>query len=438
MKRFIRLFSIFLLGGLLIIFFIAVYFYPRVCSVDKLFDGIASLLVIFTVFAFGFAVFLSNREEKVYKYLRDVVDDLKNSKEPEFPHFNDRELVKLFSGIKEIYKTLKRNNLIIEEEKNKLKFVINSIDDGILLLNKGNLELLNKKACELLGIKDSSGNIIDLLSNHLFVNVFEEILKSDKLEKEIESQGRWFFIKSITLDDRKLVVIRDITKQKNYALLKAKFFEDASHELKTPITSILGYSETLLGGGIDEKMSLKFFGYIHQNAKNLAELVEDILTLHRLEKQKEPIKGECNLSNILDELKISFGNLAKKKGIDFMVEIEDKSVSVPCGYIKSILWNLVDNAIKYTDNGHVKIECKSSNSEFTIIVEDTGSGISQKHLPYIFDRFYTTQKGRNRRISGTGLGLSIVKHIVQLYGGSIDVKSEPLKGSKFTIKIPYA
>ncbi len=434
MKRFINLFSIFLAGELIIIFIIALYFYLNINSVDDFLNGIALFLIIFTTLAFVFAIFLSSREERVYKYLKNVIDDLKESREPKFPQLNDRELIRIFSGIKEIYRTLKKNSIEIENEKDKLRFVINSMDDGVILLEKENIELINSAALDFLGIKDKSGNIIDLLSNHIFVDVFGEVLNKDRFEKEILIFSRWLLVKSISLNDKKLVIIRDITKQKNYAILKAKFFEDASHELKTPITSIMGYAETLLDDDIDEQLRKRFLEYIYQNAQNLSELVDDILTLHRLEKQKEPAKGSCNLADISEELNISFRSLAKEKGIDFIVNAEQKIVPIACSYLKSILWNLVDNAIKYTEKGHITVTCRCDNSHLILQVEDTGIGISPEHLPYIFDRFYTTQKSRNRRISGTGLGLAIVKHIVQLHNGSIDVKSKPSQGSVFTIK----
>ena len=436
MKRFIKLFNILLTGELVIISIIALYFYSKVCSADDLLNGLAILLIIFTAIAFVLAIFLSNREEKAYRYLESVIDDLKESREPKFPQLNDRELIRIFSGIKEIYKILKKNSIEIENEKDKLRFVINSMDDGVILLEKENIELINSAALDFLGIKDKSGNIIDLLSNHIFVDVFGEVLNKDRFEKEILIFSRWLLVKSISLNDKKLVIIRDITKQKNYAILKAKFFEDASHELKTPITSIMGYAETLLDDDIDEQLRKRFLEYIYQNAQNLSELVDDILTLHRLEKQKEPTKGSCNLADISEELNISFRSLAKEKGIDFIVNAKQKIVPIACSYLKSILWNLVDNAIKYTEKGHITVTCRCDDSHLILQVEDTGIGISPEHLPYIFDRFYTTQKSRNRRISGTGLGLAIVKHIVQLHNGSIDVKSKPSQGSTFTIKIP--
>ncbi len=435
MKRFINLFSIFLTGELIIILIIALYFYSRFDSADDLLNGIAFFLIIFTALAFALAIFLSSREERAYKYLKNVIDDLKESKEPKFPQLNDRELIRIFSGIKEIYKILKKNSIEIEDDKDKLRFVINSMDDGVILLEKENIELINRAASDFLGIKDKSGNIIDLLSNHTFVDVFSEILSKGRFERDISILGRWFFVKSISLNDKKLVIIRDITKQKNYAILKAKFFEDVSHELKTPITSIMGYAETLLDGDIDEQLRKRFLEYIYKNAQNLSELVDDILTLHRLEKRKEPTKGSCNLADISEELNISFRSLAKEKGIDLIVNAEQKVVPIACSYLKSILWNLVDNAIKYTEKGYITVTYRCDNSNLILKVEDTGVGISPKHLPYIFDRFYTTQKSRNRRMSGTGLGLAIVKHIVQLHNGSIDVKSKPSEGSVFTIKM---
>lgn len=401
-------------------------------------NSVSLLFIFLTALSFAASFIITQNSTKVYQSLERIVDDIRYGRKPLFPKFKDMSINKLFFGVKEIYKLLENRQKRIEEDKERLSSIISSMNEGLILLNEsGSIELVNPEAVELLGcgLKQKSNFFADC-SNYIVLNAFQKILKDNLNIYELELNEKYLSIKTQFVKGKRLVLISDMTQHKKYDIMKAQFFADASHELKTPIASILGYSETLISNGdIEDSVRNKFLNYIYINAKDLNELIEDILKLHRLETAKKRKKGSCRIKEICDELNVAFLSGAKKKGLLFILKCEDLTVKIPKEYMKSILWNLADNAIKHTEQGRICVRCYKDDKELVLEVEDTGSGIDEKHRDRIFERFYTTQKGRNKSLSGTGLGLSIVKHIVHLYNGNIEVKSEVGKGSLFRIKL---
>jgi len=222
--------------------------------------------------------------------------------------------------------------------------------------------------------------------------------------------------------------------------MREQFVANVSHELKTPLTSIKGFSETLKYVE-DKKNREKFLQIINDEADRLTRLINDILVLSNIEKQKqELIKEEINLNELIEKVYCLVKKSAEDKNIK--INIVGEKVSVLIGnkdkYNQMII-NLIDNAIKYTEpNGEINIGTKQDKDNIIFWVEDTGVGISKEHLDRIFERFYRVDKARSRAEGGTGLGLAIVKHIVLGINGKIEVKSEPKKGTKFIVKIPLS
>lgn len=317
--------------------------------------------------------------------------------------------------------------------------VLFNMRQGIILSDeKGFVNLYNPAAETLLKQKlKNNFNVFEDWKNHTLITFFGDIYKKSKFGKVFDVDEKRFLFNVLDLNGKKLIVITDISKEEAYQKMKSRFFADASHELKTPITSILGYAETLLDNpDIDKATKKKFLNYIYKNAVSLNELVEDILELHRIEQTKRPIGKKTNIKEIVEELKTIFIKQTENKNLKFMVDYEEIIVPFAQEHVKSILWNLIDNAIKYTEKGHIRVLCQKKDKFFIIKVEDTGKGIKERHKQRIFERFYTAEEGRTKRTGGTGLGLAIVKHIVQLYDGEIDLKTEVNKGSCFTVKLP--
>ncbi|MEW5817616.1 MAG: ATP-binding protein, partial [Spirochaetota bacterium] len=238
-----------------------------------------------------------------------------------------------------------------------------------------------------------------------------------------------------------LLVLNDITQLKNLEKVRKDFVANVSHELKTPITSIKGFVETLYNGAIDQREdALHFLEIISKHADRLNSIIDDLLSLSRLEQQDyaaldlEPVSVQ---QIVKGAIQICLGK-ARNKNISIELECDDfVRASVNALLIEQAIVNLIDNSIKFSEAGSViYIHCSRKPPFVEISVKDSGCGIPQKDLPRIFERFYRVDKSRSRALGGTGLGLAIVKHIASAHKGEVFVESEPGVGSIFTIKVP--
>ncbi len=224
--------------------------------------------------------------------------------------------------------------------------------------------------------------------------------------------------------------------------VRRDFVANVSHELKTPITSIKGFVETLLDGAIDDPVQTRrFLEIIAKHSDRLNAIINDLLTLSRLEEDDEKRKlsfEERHLKPVLVSAVELSKIKAEEKQIIIGLDCDEKiTAKINSALIEQAVLNLVDNAIKYSqENSKVQISAQKSGSEILIAVGDRGCGIEKEHLPRIFERFYVVDKARSRKLGGTGLGLSIVKHISGVHGGYVTVESSPGKGSSFTIHLP--
>lgn len=221
--------------------------------------------------------------------------------------------------------------------------------------------------------------------------------------------------------------------------IRQEFFSNASHELKTPITSISGYTELLESGMIvDPAMQKDFLMRIKKETANMTGLINDILMISRLEANETTAsKSEVRMSLVLDDVLSSMKPLAAEAEVFIIPQCETFSIEADPQQMKELLGNLISNAIKYNrPGGKVWVTIEKIGDEMIIRVKDNGIGIPKEDLPRIFVRFYRVDKGRNKKMGGTGLGLSIVKHIVQFNGGTIEVFSQPNEGTEFVVNLP--
>jgi len=240
-----------------------------------------------------------------------------------------------------------------------------------------------------------------------------------------------------------ILVFHDITELRRLEQIRQDFVANVSHELRTPISSIKGYAETLLEGALEDKDNAReFLSIIYQDSNRLANLINDLLDLSKIESGKmkmnfiplEPVSMIRRAVAIME-------NQAQARSIAIKLNLTPDLPKIKADETRfsQVMINLLDNAIKYTpENGSVVITANVVNNALQIDVADTGIGISEKDLPRIFERFYRVDKARSREMGGTGLGLSIVKHIVQAHAGHVRVKSEPGLGSTFSFTIPLA
>lgn len=230
--------------------------------------------------------------------------------------------------------------------------------------------------------------------------------------------------------------IQKLEKEKT---IRQEFFSNASHELKTPLTSVRGYIELMESGIVtDEAQKEEFFRRIKKETENMTHLINDILMVSRLEtKEAEVVFSEVRMYPLLQDVLASFETMAENMGVTIEVDCRPICIYANLQQMQELLNNLIGNAIKYNRSGGiVKIKMEEYQKQLHISVADTGVGIPKESLDRIFERFYRVDKGRNKKIGGTGLGLSIVKHIVQFYNGQIHVNSIVGKGSIFEVWIP--
>jgi len=270
-----------------------------------------------------------------------------------------------------------------------------------------------------------------------------ERFASGKLDSRIRVEGPDDVIRlaealnqmAAQLDDR----IHRLRKLEN---IRRDFVANVSHELKTPITSIKGFVETLLGGALDSpEDSKRFLGIVAGQADRLNAIIDDLLVLSRLEQDSEKVEiiiEESGLKPVLEMAIQACAPKASEKKIRVDLNCpESVTARINPQLLEQAVINLVDNAVKYSlPSTQVQVDVSSDNGEIAVVVTDEGRGIAKEHFPRLFERFYRVDSDRSREMGGTGLGLAIVKHIAQVHGGSVSVDSSVGKGSTFRIHLP--
>ncbi|WP_174614017.1 two-component system histidine kinase PnpS [Virgibacillus ihumii] len=337
----------------------------------------------------------------------------------------------------------------------QLSTVIDNTQSGLVLLDeKGYVHLVNRKFTSVFGgdQHDYIGFLYyEVLSNekiHETVqqtflyekNVTESITQVVEVDKKyLEMVGAPIFDERNMLKGA-VLVFYDITHLKKLELMRKDFVANVSHELKTPITSIKGFAETLLDGALEDPDTLRnFLTIINDESSRLQGLIEDLLRLSRLEKDGyKLVKNNVNLNTLIDEVIPIVNQAAEDKSITLSVDTADNiAFRAESEGVKQIIINLLMNAISYTpEHGEVALYAEETDDSIHIKVTDTGIGIPEDAIPRIFERFYRVDKARSRNTGGTGLGLSILKHIVEVHDGKISVESELNKGSTFQVYLP--
>ena len=331
--------------------------------------------------------------------------------------------------------------------------ILKSISDGLLIIDqKGIIVLSNQSFREILKIDEhpEGKQFMEVIRNMDLLNLIRSAMFSrEEVTQEITIKKGGKDIEIIAKATPAInfqgsvssiiILLHDITRLKHLESIRKDFVANVSHELKTPLTAIKGYAETLLDGALNDKEnSLKFIEIIKNQADRLTTLVEDLLTLSRIEFGEIKVdKKSLNLDQIIDSTFQILNEKAIKKGLYIKKDIpSDTTVYADRDRLMQILINLVDNAIKFTDTGGVTIKNYKENGKFVLSVEDTGIGIPKAHLQRIGERFYRVDKARSRQLGGTGLGLAIVKHLVRAHGWDLKIESESGKGTKVKIIIP--
>ncbi|MEC1262818.1 ATP-binding protein [Bacillus swezeyi] len=371
--------------------------------------------------------------------------------------FNEDETM-LSQSINMLAQNLQDMTRAQEMQRDRLQTVIENIDSGLILIDgKGYIHLVNRAYQKQFHVE--ADQLLyhfyhEVLEHEEIINLIEEIFMTEtKVRKmfklPIRIERRYFEVDGVPIiginDEWKgiVLVFHDMTERKQLEEMRKDFVANVSHELKTPITSIKGFTETLMDGAMNERETLlQFLSIILKESGRLQTLIQDLLDLSKIEQQNFTLNiQDCDIGEILAEIEMLLKNKAEEKGITLMLK-KPKDQAAATGdphRLKQIFLNLVNNALTYTpENGSVTISAEVLEDEVQVKIEDTGIGIKRSQIPRIFERFYRIDKDRSRNSGGTGLGLAIVKHLVEAHHGEIDVESEQGKGTVFTVRLKRA
>lgn len=341
----------------------------------------------------------------------------------------------------------------LKQRNSELEAILNSMINGIIAVDRNkNIIMINKFCFDILELPDDfvaeNESMYKIIRNDEIAKMVESsMLEGCSLVKELSyvhlDKILRIYVNPIFSSGQEIlgsiVVIQDVSQIRKLEQMRSDFVSNVSHELKTPLTSIKGFVDTLKGGAINNtETALRFLDIIDIESDRLYRLINDILLLSEIESMdRETEQTRVDIESVVNEVYDILDQKASDKGLVLEAHFEgDTQLMANRDRIKQMLINLVDNAIKYTEKGKVEIKAVRMANTITIKVIDTGVGFSEVHKERLFERFYRVDKGRSRNQGGTGLGLSIVKHIVMLYKGRISVESTPGQGSTFEIVLP--
>jgi two-component system phosphate regulon sensor histidine kinase PhoR len=362
-----------------------------------------------------------NLDTKVFLKQRGEVRDLADS----FNYMTE-ELSKTISGL--------------SHQREELESIISSMQSGLSVLDKsGKIIVCNQSMERIVQKNRLLGRMYwTIVQNSDLFELIQHVQneKTD-MSREIELFGHFYQCNATYLPimDETVIVMHDITVMKNLQRIKRDFVSNVSHEMRTPLTAIKGYAETIQG--LDEENE-SYLTIIKRHTDRLINIVKDLMILSEIEEIGMRLDiDRVDLRETIENIVKIFHRRIQEKGLKLDLRLSDiPPIRADQLKLEQAFINLIDNAVKYTESGTIRITTKVIEDFAIVEIQDTGIGIPEKHLPRLFERFYTADKSHSRQLGGTGLGLSIVKHIVLLHDGTIDVESEPGKGTTFRIDLP--
>jgi two-component system phosphate regulon sensor histidine kinase PhoR len=345
-----------------------------------------------------------------------------------------------------------RDRLVaLERERDERETILVHMRDGVALIDAtGRVVRMNRSMAELVGLPlpaEAGTALQEYLRSPQLDEMIRSALAQDRVieaDLRLWSPGERHLRASATpigapVRDAVLLVLHDVSEAERLNRMRQDFVANVSHELRTPLTSLRGYAETLLEGGLDDAENReRFILVIRDQAVRLEALTKDLLTLAELERPGAQLRPESlDLRGIAEAQTAAFRDRARRAGLELLLDDgPPENVVADRSRLEQVVANLLDNAIKYTERGEVRVVMGGDDANVWCEVRDTGPGIPAEDQPRVFERFYRVDKARSREKGGTGLGLSIVKHIVALHGGEVSVTSAPRRGSVFRFEIP--
>ncbi len=331
----------------------------------------------------------------------------------------------------------------VASELERIHSAVDQLPDGLVVLDRyDHVEWANNAAEDLHGIFGRGRPLHHFIRQPEFVAYMESGAYSKPVELQLATRpGRVFQMQlHLAEDGRKLLISRDVTDHAKLDAMRRDFVANVSHEIRTPVTVISGFAETLLDLNLDDKTRREYIATILKQSQTMQRLVEDLLMLSSLENSSAPPAEEViDMPSLVKSLADEARTISNHRHeVDVHIETGTRLLGAP-NEIESAIRNLLTNAIRYTpDGGRISLGWQLKGDEGWLTVRDTGIGIAAEHLPRLTERFYRVERGRSRETGGTGLGLAIVKHVLQRHDGKLDVRSEPGQGSAFSLRLPAA
>ena len=417
------------------------------------------VLAFFLLFSVGAAAFLTRRYTRPLDALCHEATRMgEGDYSARIPASNGkdfREIRQLSTAFNEMADSLQEQQLEMEDKNARLNAILNAMMDPLLLIDRGHcLRYVNEEAKSVFGrsIDPEEHAYPQLLLTHSD-EIDEWVSRSIQEEKDLETRlsvktlsGERHFrsqFSPISVGGQVLgvvVALHDLSAEEEAAIYRRDFAANVSHELKTPLTSIRGFLETLRAGeDLPQETRQRFYDIMDVESIRLENLINDILSLSEIEQGEVKQKESFDLREVVDEVLVLLDDKASARKTVLLSDPVDEplAVSADRDHIKQILINLIDNAIKYgREGGRVMVSTHRDEEDQVVIeVTDDGPGIPYENQKRIFERFYRVDKGRSRELGGTGLGLSIVKHLAQLYHGEATLSSVPGQGSSFKVTL---
>lgn len=353
------------------------------------------------------------------------------------------ELAPFLTRIAKQKRQLSKNLKKLRGKQEELTIITNNMNEGLVLLNgQQNVLFINESAAKIFGFsaKEVIGrNILTVDRAQEVQDLLQKVSQAGKGEGLYEKDGHFYQLSGSSVNGSgSVILIYDVTEKMTAEKLRREFSANVSHELKTPLQSILGYAEIMKNGLVKDEDKQRFLERIHAEAGNMIELIQNIMELSRLDENKTLDEFEdVDLLKLAQSVTLRLKHKAQTKGVTLNVSGSSACVCGVQSILSEVLYNLVDNSIKYNkDNGKVDIKVQDGSDEVTVSVSDTGIGIGAADRERVFERFYRADKSHSKEIGGTGLGLSIVKHGVLFHKGRVELESEPGVGTTITFVLP--
>lgn len=353
------------------------------------------------------------------------------------------ELAPFLTRIAKQKRQLSKNLKKLRGKQEELTIITNNMNEGLVLLNgQQNVLFINESAAKIFGFsaKEVIGrNILTVDRAQEVQDLLQKVSQAGKGEGLYEKDGHFYQLSGSSVNGSgSVILIYDVTEKMTAEKLRREFSANVSHELKTPLQSILGYAEIMKNGLVKDEDKQRFLERIHAEAGNMIELIQNIMELSRLDENKTLDEFEdVDLLKLAQSVTLRLKHKAQAKGVTLNVSGSSACVCGVQSILSEVLYNLVDNSIKYNkDNGKVDVKVQDGSEEVTVSVSDTGIGIGAADRERVFERFYRADKSHSKEIGGTGLGLSIVKHGVLFHKGRVELESEPGVGTTITFVLP--